>query len=106
MKHVSVAKESDAAAAQENNGRVLGLCDLQGSSWSQTSANLQTLFLLLAGPAMEQGAGGAVARILCSIQALGDGCCLQHSAGMDTKHSPYTEHKISILNSLENVAFS
>lgn len=31
MKSVTVAKKFDSAAAQENNGRVLSLCDLQGS---------------------------------------------------------------------------
>lgn len=64
MESVPIAKESDAEAAQENNSRVLSLCDLQGSSWSQTSANLQPLLFLLAGPAVEQGAGGAVATTL------------------------------------------
>ena len=42
----------------ENNGRVLSLCDLQGSLWSRTHANLLTLFLMLAGTAAEQGQEG------------------------------------------------
>lgn len=66
MKSVTVAKKFDAAAAQENNGRVLSLCDIQGSLWSKTRANLLTLFLMLAGTAMEHRARGSVSRILCN----------------------------------------
>lgn len=58
MKPVPVAKEQNAAAAQENNGRVLSWGDFQGSSWSQTHANLPTLFSLHAGPAMNRGQEG------------------------------------------------
>lgn len=66
MKAVTVAKKSDSATVQENNGRVLSLCDLQGSLRSKTRANLLMLFLMLAGTATEHRAGGSVSRILCN----------------------------------------
>lgn len=56
----------------ENNGRVLSLCDVQGSLWSKMRANLLTLFLMLAGTATEHRAGGSASRILLtSPSALG-----------------------------------
>lgn len=66
MKSITVAKKRDAVAAQENNGRVLSLCDLQGSLWSKARANLLTL-LMLAGTATEHGAGGSVSKIGCNM---------------------------------------
>lgn len=55
VESVTVAKVLDAATAQESNGRVLGLCDSQGSLWSKTPASLLMLILMLAGTAAGQG---------------------------------------------------
>lgn len=61
MKSITATKKFDAAAAQESNGRVRSLCDLQGSLWSKARANLLTL-LMLAGTVTEHRAGGSVSK--------------------------------------------